>query len=675
MKGKRTNPLLQDFDNPPFDIIKSGDYLPAFRQAIADARAGLDRISSNPEPPTYENTIAAIDRAGEALERVSGIFFNLLEAEASPDMQKIAEEAVPLVTGYENDYYLHEGLFRRVAEVYSDNEPLAEERSMLRKKVYDGFVRHGALLKGEERERFRQLRRLLSEKCLQYKNNVLAATAAFEMHFTPEQSDAVSGLPETELAIAAERALHNGHEGGWSFDLSLPSYTAYMKFAESRRNRKRLYLAYNSRAFGGRHDNSGLVAEIANLRLELAQLMGYGDYAEYTLSDRMLKTSGEVYGFLERLASAYRPKAEREREEVGAYARRLGLRGGLRPWDWSYYQAKFRKVTCDFDEELLRPYFPLEKVREGIFTLAGRLYGLSFERCTEVPVYHPDVEAYAVRGPEWQVAWLYLDYFPRGSKRNGAWMTSFRDGCLNADGSRVLPQVSLVFNFTPATAEQPSLLSFREVETFLHEFGHGLHGMLSATESRTLSGTSVVRDFVELPSQIMEYWAQEPEFIRLFAFHYRTGEPLPEEWIGKVRASANFGIGYATMRQLVFGMLDMAWHTLRQPFDGDVGRFEDEATAGTRFFPPEPHTCISTAFTHLFGGGYAAGYYGYKWAEALSSDAFAEFEREGCFSREVAARFKNHILERGGSADAMELYVRFKGRKPDAAALQRRHGV
>lgn len=667
--------MLQDFDNPPFDIIKAGDYLPAFRQVIADARAELDRIAANPEPPTYENTIAAIDRAGEALERVSGIFFNLLEAEASPEMQKIAEEAVPLVTGYENDYYLHEGLFRRVAEVYAENEPLAEERSMLRKKVYDGFVRHGALLKGKERERFRQLRRLLSEKCLQYKNNVLAATAAFEMHFTPEQSDAVSGLPETELAIAAERALHNGHEGGWSFDLSMPSYTAYMKYAESRRNRKRLYLAYNSRALGGAHDNSGLVAEIVNLRLEIARLMGYGDYAEYTLSDRMLKSSGEVNGFLKQLASAYRPKAEREREEVESHARLHGLRGGLRPWDWSYYQAKCRRESCDFDEELLRPYFPLEKVREGIFTLAGRLYGLSFERCTEVPVYHPDVEAYAVHGPEGQVAWLYLDYFPRGSKRNGAWMTSFRDGCLNADGSRVLPQVSLVFNFTPATAEQPSLLSFREVETFLHEFGHGLHGMLSRTVSRMLSGTSVVRDFVELPSQIMEYWAQEPEFLRLFAYHYRTAEPLPEEWIGKVRASANFGIGYATMRQLVFGMLDMAWHTLRQPFDGDVERFEEQATAETRFFAPVPHTCISTAFTHLFGGGYAAGYYGYKWAEALSSDAFAEFEREGCFSREVAGRFRNRILERGGSADAMELYVRFKGRRPDIGALLRRHGV
>ena len=675
MNIENENPLLQETEIPLFDKIQTAHWLPAFRQTIAEAEAELERIASNPEPPTFENTVAAIDRAGRGYDWVANLFFNLLEAEASHEMQQLAEEAVPLATEYENHYHLHEGLFRRVRAVHDLHEPLTEEQAMLLRQVYRGFVRHGALLQGEARERYRELTRQLSEKCLQYKNNVLAATTEFELHITPEHPEEVAGLPETELSIAAERALRNGHAGGWSFDLSMPSYTAYMKYAESRRNRKRLYLAYNSRAFGGRHDNSGLVAEIANLRLELAQLMGYGDYAEYTLSDRMLKTSGEVYGFLERLASAYRPKAEREREEVGAYARRLGLRGSLRPWDWSYYQAKFWKVTCDFDEELLRPYFPLEKVREGIFTLAGRLYGLSFERCTEVPVYHPDVEAYAVRGPEGQVAWLYLDYFPRGSKRNGAWMTSFRDGCLNADGSRVLPQVSLVFNFTPATAEQPALLSFREVETFLHEFGHGLHGMLSATESRTLSGTSVVRDFVELPSQIMEYWAQEPEFLRLFAFHYRTGEPLPEEWIGKVRASANFGIGYATMRQLVFGMLDMAWHTLRQPFDGDVGRFEDEATAGTRFFPPEPHTCISTAFTHLFGGGYAAGYYGYKWAEALSSDAFAEFEREGCFSREVAQRFYSHILSRGGSADAMELYVRFKGRKPDAAALQRRHGV
>ena len=669
------NPLLQETEIPLFDKIQTAHWLPAFRQTIAEAEAELERIASNPEPPTFENTVAAIDRAGRGYDWVANLFFNLLEAEASPEMRQVAEEAVPLATEYENHYHLHEGLFRRVRAVHDLHEPLTEEQAMLLRQVYRGFVRHGALLQGEARERYRELTRQLSEKCLQYKNNVLAATTEFELHITPEHPEEVAGLPETELSIAAERALRNGHAEGWSFDLSQPSYTAYMKHAAHAANRKRLYMAYNSRALGGMHDNAQLVLEITALRAELAQLMGYPDYAEYVLEERMLKNSAEVYGLLRQLAEAYRPVAEQERAEITSFARRLGLEGTLQPWDWAYYQHRFQAEKHDFDEQRLRPYFPLEKVREGIFELARRLYGLRFER-REVPVYHPEVEAYAVMQEEGrQLAWLYLDYFPRESKRNGAWMTSFRETSRLTDGTRELPLVSLVFNFTPATAEQPALLSFREVETFLHEFGHGLHGMLSQTAYRSVAGTSVVRDFVELPSQIMENWAQEPEFLRLFACHYQTGEPLPAGWIGKVREAANFCIGYATMRQLNFGMLDMAWHTLSKTETGDVERFEAQATAETRFFEPVPHTCISTAFTHLFGGGYAAGYYGYKWAEVLSADAYEEFEREGCFSREVAARFKNHILEQGGSADAMELYLRFKGRRPEIGALLRKHGV
>lgn len=676
MNMENGNPLLQETELPPFDLIRTEHYLPAFRESIALAEAELERIASNPEPPTFANTLEAIDRAGRAYDRVAGIFFNLLEAEASAEMQQVAEEVVPMTAEYENRYFLNEVLFRRVASVYACREGLSEEEDMLAQKIYDGFVRHGALLQGSDRERYRELNRLLSEKCLQYKNNVLSATAAYELYFPEEEPEAVCGIPEAEKEIAAEKARVKGHASGWSFDLSQPSSTAYLKHAENRLYREQLYMAYNSRALGGAHDNTGLVRDIVNLRSELARLMGYETYAAYVLDKRMLRTAGEVYDLLDQLRDAFRPVAGKELEEITAFAHARGFEDVLQPWDWPYWQTRFQEEKLAFDEQQLRPYFPLEKVRGGVFALAGRLYGLTFVRRDDVPVYHPQVEVYAVYAEDGEpLSLLYLDYFPRESKRNGAWMTSFRDAYVDAEGKRVLPQISLVFNFTPATADKPSLLSFREVETLLHEFGHALHGMLSQTKYVSLSGTSVVRDFVELPSQIMENWAREKEFLQLFAYHYRTGEGIPGAWMEKVRNAANFCIGYETLRQLNFGMLDMAWHTLKEDFCGEVEAFETEATQHTRLLPIVPHTAISTSFTHIFGGGYAAGYYGYKWAEVLSDDAYETFAEAGVFSAEVASRFREHILSKGGSADAMELYVRFKGRRPKVDAMLKKHGL
>lgn len=659
---------------PPFDRIRVSHYLPAFRESMAEAQAEWDRIAADPEPPSFGNTIAAIDRAGRWFAYVSDLFFNLLEADASEAMREAASEIVPLVTAHENAFYLHEGLFRRVEAALAQPEPLNGAQRMLARKMYDGFVRHGALLQGEERERFSSLRRSLSQLCLTYKNNVLAATTAFELYFSAEREEALSGIPDTEKQIAAERALRKGHADGWLFDLSQPSYTAFMKHAAHRGYRKKLYEAYQSRALGGANDNAPIVRGMVNLRLEMAQMLGYATYADYVLDDRMLKTTAEVNALLRQLLEAYRPIAEKEMAVISDFAAKEGLEGGMQPWDWAYYQSRYQERECRFDEQLLRPYFPLEKVREGVFALAGRLYGLGFRRREDVPVYHPEVEVYEVSEADGTpLAFVYMDYFPRESKRGGAWMTSFRETCRGTDGKRVLPLVSLVFNFTPATADQPALLSFREVETFLHEFGHALHGMLSQADYVSLAGTSVVRDFVELPSQIMENWAQEPAFLDLFAKHYRTGEALPEEWVRKIKEQQRFCEGYFCLRQLNFGLLDMAWHTLSSPFEGDVEAFEDKATLPARLLPRVPHTAISTAFTHIFGGGYAAGYYAYKWSEVLSDDAYESFAQEGVFNRETASRFREHILSKGGTADAMELYVRFKGRKPSLDAMLHKH--
>ena len=662
----KSNPLLQNWEFPPFDQIRVSDYLPAFEQAISEAEDELEKIASQQSPPDFENTILALDRFGQTYRLVSGLFFNLLEAEASEEMRQMAEKVIPMTVAFDNAYYSNEALFSRIATLY-DRRPvltLREEEMALLDKMYHAFVRHGACLKGADKERFHAIRQALEEKSLQYKNNVLSATAAFTLYFPQEELAALKGLPEAELEIAGERAVQKGKVDGYLFDLSLPSYTAFMKYVEDSGLRKQMYMAYNSRALGGEFDNTLLIKEIVNLRHEMAQMLGYATYADYVLEQRMLKTPQEVHAFLDRLIDAFRPLAERELAEIGK---------GCHPWDWSYLQNRYQAEKYHFDEQQLRPYLPLEKAKSAVFELARRLYGIRVREKKGVPLYHPQVEVYEVLSEKDDaLGLLYMDFFPRESKRNGAWMTTFRDTSRDEAGNRVLPWVSLVFNFTPATQKQPSLLTFRELETLLHEFGHGLHALLSQVPFQTISGTSVARDFVELPSQIMENWAGKREFLQLFAFHYQTGEALPEAWISQLKEMENFCIGYYSMRQLNFGKLDMAWHGLDSSFDGEVESFENSVTEVTRTLPVVPHTNISTSFTHIFGGGYAAGYYGYKWAEVLSEDAFEAFAEGGLFSRNVASRFREEILSKGGAADPMELYVRFKGRKPRVEALLRR---
>lgn len=662
----KENPLLQAWEFPPFDKISVSDYLPAFEQAVVEAKAELDNIASQTASPDFNNTVVAIDRAGERLNQVGNLFFNMLEAESSPQLQDVAEKVVPLIVDYESYFYSHTALFKRIEILYAQKPvlTLTEEEGALLDKIHHAFVCHGARLNAEQKERFKAIQLSLENDSLQFKNNVLAATASFSIYFPPERRSELKGLPDSEMEIAAERAHQKGKENGYLFDLSLPSYTAFMKYVENSELRKQMYMAYNSRALGGDNDNRSLVKNIVNLRLEKARLLGYETYADYVLEQRMLKNTNEVQTFLDKLLNTFKPLAEMEIKEIGA---------DCLPWDWPHLQYLYEVEKLNFNEQELRPYFPLEKAKEAVFMLAERLYDIKFQINKDIPVYHPKVEVYTVKDSNGgELALLYMDFFPRTTKRNGAWMTTFRDSYFDCNGKRKIPLVSLVFNFTPPTSQQPSLLTFREVETLLHEFGHALHSILSMVRFQTISGTSVARDFVELPSQIMENWAKEKEFLKLFACHYQTGEALPDTWIDKIKKTDAFCMGYFCMRQLNFGKLDMAWHSLKQPFEGDVEVFENECTAFTRTLPMVEHTNISTSFTHIFGGGYAAGYYGYKWAELLSCDAFEEFESSGIFSKEVATRFRDEILSKGGSADPMELYIRFKGKEPAPDVLQKR---
>lgn len=669
------NPLLQNWIYPPFDAIEYEHYLPAFRQSIKEAKQELDIIADNRQQPSFANTILAIDHAGMQYNKIANIFFNLLETDATSQMQSIADQVIPLTVDYSNYYYLHTGLFAKVRYVYehTGKESLTTEEYALLDKIYKDYVRHGILLDQEGQNRYKKLTETLSEITLRYKNNVLADTATYELYFSPDREKDLSGIPSSEMNIAADRALKKHHEGGWLFDLSMPSYTAFMKYADNRQYRKQLYMAYNSRALGGKNDNKHIVKQIVNLRLELARLLGYSTYADYVLENRMATTPQEVNDFLNNLNKAFKPVAEQECKTIQKYAGEHGLQGELQPWDWAYYSTLYQTSLFSFDEQCLKPYFCLENVQKGIFELANRLYGLTFEQNTHIPIYAPDVQVWNVyQNDRTLLAVLYMDFYPRPTKRNGAWMTSFADTYKNEQGEREIPQISLVFNFTPASADCPSLLTYNEVCTFLHEFGHALHGMLSQATYLSLSGTSVKRDFVELPSQIMENWACEQEFLQLFAYHYLSGELLPQAWIEKIKMIDNYCAGYYNVRQFNFAVLDMAWHSITQATEEDIETFERQATQHTTLLPRVPHTAVSTAFTHIFGGGYAAGYYGYKWAEVLAADAFEEFKQHGIFSKEVAERFKNCILTKGGTDHPMNLYIRFKGRKPGVEALLRK---
>ena len=674
-----TNPLLQEFNTvhntPPFDKIKTEHYLPAFEEAIKDARADIAKIVESKEEPTFENTILALEYAGKQLDHVSSVFFNINSAETNDEIQAIARKVSPMLTEYSNDIVLNETLFAKVKKVYDVRESLGlnAEQIKLLEDSYKGFERKGALLKGEDKERYRAISTELSKLTLQFGENVLAETNDFKLHITNEED--LSGIPEAIKAAAAEVA-KNEEKQGWIFTLQYPSYVPFMKYAENRELRKKMYMAFSTRAnHGNDHDNKEIVTKIVNLRLEKAKLLGYENHAQFVLEERMAKTPEKVNAFLQDLLNRSIEFAKNEVAEVAAYAEKHGLNDKLQRWDFSYYSEKVKAEKFDFTEEMTKPYFQLENVIDGVLGLATNLYGITFKENKDIPVYHEEVKAYEVLDENGKyLSVLYLDFFPRSGKQGGAWMTTYGEQYIK-DGKNVRPFVSLVCNFSRPTEDTPSLLTHNEVTTFLHEFGHGLHGMLANTTYKSQSGTNVYRDFVELPSQILENWGTEKEWLAQVGKHYETGEAIPDELVGKILASANFQSGYLSVRQLSFGITDMAWHTITEPFDASVMDFEDAAMAKTELFPEVEGACFSSAFSHIFAGGYAAGYYGYKWAEVLDADAFSVFKQNGIFDKATAASFRENILEKGGTKHPMDLYVAFRGQEPTLDALMERSGL
>ncbi len=678
MTTKRQNPLLETYDTPyhtpPFTKIQLCDYEPAFQQAIKEARQEIEAIIENPEVPSFANTIEALDAGGERLNSISSIFFNLNSACTNDEMQAIAQRVSPLLTEYSNSITMNPELFQRIKNVYDncDRQQLTPEQNTLLDDTYRMFVKGGANLQGEAQQRFREISMELSRLSLKFEENTLAATNAFTLHITDEAE--LSGLPEGVVEMAAMTAKDKG-EDGWLFTLHAPSYIPFMKYADKRNLREQMYRAYSSRCNqGGESDNNDIIRQLVNLRLEKAQLLGYSSYADYVLTNRMAETASHVNQFLDQLLQASHPHALNEKQEVEEFARRNGFTGTLQRWDWAYYSNKLKQEKYALDDEMLKPYFQLEKVQKGVFDLANRLYGLTFQERTDIPKYHNDVRTYEVSRNNRFLAILYTDFFPRESKGGGAWMTDYR-GQHRQGTEDIRPLVSIVMNFTKPTTSKPSLLTFDEVTTFLHEFGHSLHGMLSQCTYNSTSGTNVYRDFVELPSQIMENWALEKEWLDTWAVHYLTNEPIPQEYIDKIRRASNFQSGYQCDRQLSFGMVDMAWHSITTPFEGNVLDFETRAMAPTESFPSVKGSCFSTAFGHIFSGGYAAGYYSYKWAEVLDADAFAVFKAHGIFNKETADAFRENILERGGSEHPMTLYKRFRGQNPTVDALLERSGL
>lgn len=672
------NPLLEAWSGPhatpAFDRFRNEDYMPAFQQTLKEARAEVEAIVTNPDEPTFANTIEALEFSGRRLDDLCNLFFNLNEACTDDEMQRIALEVSPLLTAFSNDASLNPALFDRVRKVYEKRADLTltTEQNRLLEKSYKGFVRGGAALADADKERFRELTTELGQLSLQFNQHVLAATNAFTLHLTdPAQ---VSELPESVREGAATEA-HERGLAGWVITLQAPSMVPFMTYSSNRELKEQLWRRYNSRCYGDEQDNREIVKRIVALRLEKARLLGYETYAAYVLEERMAGTQLRVQQFLSELLDRAIEPARKEVKEVADFARSEGADYELMPWDYAYWQEKLKQARYTFDEEMLKPYFRLGNVQRGVFLLAEKLYGLTFRENSDIPVYHPDVKAFDVcDGDGTFLAVLYMDYFPRASKRGGAWMTEFRPQYIEK-GHEVRPLISVVCNFTKPTREQPSLLTFDEVTTLLHEFGHALHGMMAKGTYPSLTGTSVYRDFVELPSQIMENWATEKEYLDLWAIHYQTGEKIPAELVQKVIDAKNYQAAYRHIRQVSFGLIDMAWHTVTAPVTEDVARFEQQAAEKTQLLPRVEGQCMSTAFGHIFAGGYAAGYYGYKWAEVLDADAFSLFHERGIFNREVASSFRHDLLEKGGSEDPMTLYVRFRGHEPDSQALFERMGI
>ena len=627
---------------------------------------------NNPKKPTFGNTIVALERQGELLNRIAGLFFNLLEADTSDEMQQIAQRVQPKLTELSNDISLNPELFARVKQVYEHPGRLRKEDRKLLEDTYQSFARSGAALSDADKELYRKYTSELSGLTLRFGQNALAATNAFTLNITDPK--VVAELPAFVREGMAAEAKARG-EKGWTVTLQHPSYLPFMTYSSNRELKEKLWKASNSRALGGEFDNTEIVKKIANTRLKIANLLGYKCYADYVLERRMAENTKTVNDFLAELLAATKSYADADYRTVSDYAATLGFKGQLMPWDWSYYTEKYKDEKYALNDELVKPYLKLENVKKGVFMLANKLYGLNFTPDDKIEVYHPDVTAYDVTDADGRfMAVLYLDFFPRESKRSGAWMTEFC-GTKIEDGKETRPLVSLVMNFTKSTETAPSLLTFDELETFLHEFGHALHGMLGEGKYESQTGTNVYRDFVELPSQLMENWATEKEFLDLWAVHYETGEPMPAEIVDRIVAAQNYLAAYANVRQLSFGMTDMAWHTLTEPFEGDVEQFEAVSMAPTQVLPVVPGTAMAPAFGHIFSGGYAAGYYGYKWAEVLEADAFSLFKEKGIFNREAASSFRENVLAKGGTEHPMELYVRFRGHKPETRALIEKMGL
>ena len=668
------NPLVKEwntpYQTPPFSEIKLKHYEPAIDYAIELNRAEIDAIVNNPEAPTFENTIVAMERAGELLGRVTGVFFVLNNCDTNDEMQQIANNITPKLTELGNDVSLNPDLFKRVKAVYEQYQrgelKLDQEDKTLLEDTYKGFVRSGALLDDQKQELYRQYTTELAQLTLKFGQNALAATNAFALNITDEAK--VAELPDFVKAGLAADAKARG-EQGWTVTLQAPSYGPFMTYSSQRDLKEQLYKAYNTRGMMDENNNLEVIRRITELRLKVAQLLGYKSYADYVLEEKMAESSARVNGFLKELCDATLNYAHKDVKAVTEYAQSLGFEGELMPWDWGYYNEKYKEAKYSISDEQIKPYLELSKAKEAVFLLAGKLYGLTFTQVDNIDTYHPEATVYEVKDNNGEVmAILYLDFFPRESKRAGAWMTEFR-GVKTVNGVEQRPLVQLVMNFTKPTADTPSLLTFDEFTTFLHEFGHGLHGILAHGKYESLNGTAVKRDFVELPSQIMENWATEKDFLNLWAKHYQTGEDMPAELIEKLVASKNYLAAYFTIRQLSFGMLDMAWHSITEPYTGEVLAFEQQAVAPTQVLPVVDGTAMGPAFTHIFSGGYAAGYYGYKWAEVLAADAYSYFiEKNDIFSQEVATKFRA-LLEQGGHKHPMELYKEFRGHEPQTKAL------
>jgi peptidyl-dipeptidase Dcp len=669
------NPLLQDFNTAPFTKISSEDYKPAIKKGIEIAKAEIDAIANSADAPTFENTTVALDFTGEKLNRITAIFFNLNSAETNDAIQKIAQEVSPWLSEFRNDITLNEALFHRVKAVFDhkENLDLTPEQQMLLEKQYKGFARNGANLDDEKKSKLRKIDAKLSKLSLQFGENVLAETNAFEMHLTKEEE--VSGLPDSVKEAASQLAKEQDKDG-YIFTLQYPSYIPFLTYADNRELRKKMAIAAGKKAFqDNEFNNEKIVLEIVNLRQQRANLLGYKTHAHFVLEERMAETPEKVIEFSNNLLAKAKPAAQKEFENLENYAKKLDGIDQLQKWDGAYYSEKLKKELFDLDQEILKPYFKLENVIDGVFEIANRLYDLNFEEVSTIEKYHPDVKTYNVTDNEGNfISVFYADYHPRKGKRNGAWMTSYKSQQIK-NGINERPHVSIVCNFTKPTATKPSLLTFNEVTTLFHEFGHALHGMLANTTYNSLSGTSVSWDFVELPSQVLENWCYEKEALELFAKHYETGEVIPMKYVKKIKESASFHEGMQTLRQLSFGLLDMKWHSENPSEITSVKDFEIDAFSETRLYPDVAENCMSTAFSHIFQGGYSAGYYSYKWAEVLDADAFEYFLEEGIFNKEVATKFKENVLSKGGTVKPMELYKRFRGQEPKPDALLKRAGL